>query len=139
MTISTRCLGALLCLLVSLAGCSSEPTEITQTSRQTTAADSQYQGSLANRQDMMTLFVAKANSGKATLTSPKTVSLPLPYNTVNLAENLGQPMRTASSPAGLQLVVGFSPTGQLYYDFKPTTESKSSTPALGSVVATDQP
>ena len=139
MTISTRCLGALLCLLVSLAGCSSEPTAITQTNRQTTAADSQYQGSLANRQDMMTLFVAKANSGKATPTSPKTVSLPLPYNTVNLAENLAQPMRSAGSPEGLQLVVGFSPTGQLYYDFKPASERKSRLPTFELVVATDQP
>ena len=138
MTISTRFLGALLCLLVSLTGCSSEPTEITQTYRKTTATDSQSQGSVASTQHMMTLFVAKATSGKVTSESPKVVSLPLPYNTVNLAENLAQPLRSANNPDGLHLVVGFSPTGQLYYDFEPASNRESNLPTFESVVATDQ-
>jgi len=134
MTISTRFLGALLCLLVSFAGCSSEPTEITQTIRQTTAPDSQYQGPVADRQDMMNLFDAKAKAGKATPASPKAVSLPLPYNTVNLA----QPMRSAGSLEGLQLVIGFDATERLYYDFAPASEPKSSLATFESVVLTDQ-
>ena len=138
MTTSTRFLGALLCLLVSLSGCSSESTEITETNRQTATSDSQSQGSVANRQEMMNLFVAKETSGKVTPASPKTVSLPLPYNTVNLVENLAQPLRSASSPDSLQLVVGFAPTGQLYYDFEPASDREATLPTFESVVATDQ-
>ena len=138
MTISTRFLGAFICLLVSLAGCNSEPTEITQTIRQTTAPDSQYQGPVADKQDMMNLFDAKAKAGKATPASPKAVSLPLPYNTVNLADNLAQPMQSAGSPEGLQLVIGFDATERLYYDFAPVSERKSSLATFKSVVLTDQ-
>ncbi len=86
----------------------------------------------------MNLFVAEASFGKVTPASPKAVSLPLPYNTVNLTENLAQPLRSASSPEGLQVVVGFAPTGQLYYDFEAASERKSSLPTFESVVATDQ-
>ena len=138
MTISTRFLGALLCLLVSLTGCSSESTAITETNRQTATIDSHSQGSVANRQEMMNLFVAKDTSGKVTPASPKTVSLPLPYNTVNLAENMAQPLRSASSPDSLQLVVGFASTGQLYYDFQTASDRESNLPTFESVVATDQ-
>ena len=87
---------------------------------------------------MMNLFDAKANTGKATPASPKAVSLPLPYYTINLADNLAQPMRSAGSPEGLQLVVGFDATEQLYYDFAPASERKSSLATFESVVATDQ-
>ena len=139
MTISTRFLGALLCLLVSLAGCSSEPTAITHTINRTPAPNPQYHGPVVSSQEMRGLFGAKTTSTKATPQSVEAVSLPLPYNRVSLVENLSHPMKPAGSSSRLQLVAAFSTTGELYYEFKPASESKSSTPAVGSVVATDQP
>ena len=139
MTISTRFFGALLCVLVAIAGCNSEPVDITQTINRRPVPNPQYHGPVASSQEMMSLFVAETTSKKATPQSVEAVSLPLPYNTVSLVENLHNPMKSAASPSGLQLVVGFSTTGELYYKFTPTTESKASTPVFGSVVATDQP
>ena len=139
MTISTRFLGALLCVLVAIAGCNSEPADLTHTINRRPAPNPQYHGPVASSQEMMSLFIAETTSKKATPQSVEAVSLPLPYNTVSLVENLRHPLKSAASPSGLQLVVGFSTTGELYYEFTPTTESKSSTPVFGSVVATDQP